>query len=246
MAVEDVSWELFEEQFQERYLSEEFIEHQLNEFNALQQGGRTVPKYEAHFMELLWYALHLNTEKLKVNRFVFGLNGSLCAKVRILMPQTLHDAIQKALIAEEELISGGQTRTPVRLAGQVHLEHSNTRHQRDIFQDIMASRGDPLSLHPDDHCLSSGHLIGDHCIRSSVTCSSNSLGLFSRTDQGSRLVGRHLLLRVPGLLGQRRSVGCVGSHTTSATVLWRGPEHSNQLDPLQWEIWARPIKFMQW
>jgi hypothetical protein len=35
MAVKDVSWELFEERFRERYLSEEFIEHQLNEFNAL-------------------------------------------------------------------------------------------------------------------------------------------------------------------------------------------------------------------
>jgi hypothetical protein len=117
MAVEDVSWELFEERFRERYLSEEFIEHQLNEFNALRQGGRTVPEYEARFMELLRYAPHLNTEKLKVNRFVFGLNGSLRAKVRILMPQTLHDAVQKALIAEEELISGGQTRTPARPAG---------------------------------------------------------------------------------------------------------------------------------
>ena len=74
-----------------------------------------MPKYEACFMELLRYALHLKTEKLKVNRFVFGLNGSLRAKVRILMPQTLYDAIQKALIAEEELISGGQTKTP---AGQ--------------------------------------------------------------------------------------------------------------------------------
>jgi hypothetical protein len=69
MAVEDVSWELFEERFRERYLSEEFIERQLNEFNALRQGGRTVPEYEARFMELLRYALHLNTEKLKVNRF---------------------------------------------------------------------------------------------------------------------------------------------------------------------------------
>jgi hypothetical protein len=118
MAVEDVSWELFEERFRERYLSEEFIERQLNEFNALRQGGRTVPEYEARFMELLRYAPHLNTEKLKVNRFVFGLNDSLRAKVRILMPQTLHDAVQKALIAEEELISGGQTRTPARPAGQ--------------------------------------------------------------------------------------------------------------------------------
>ena len=66
-----------------------------------------MPEYEAYFMELLWYAPHLNTIKLKVNRFVFSLNGGLCAKVRILMPQTLHDTIQKALIAEEELISGG-------------------------------------------------------------------------------------------------------------------------------------------
>jgi hypothetical protein len=99
MAVEDVSWELFEERFRERYLSDEFIERQLNEFNALRQGGRTVPEYEARFMELLRYASHLNTEKLKVNRFVFGLNNSLRAKVRILMPQTLHDAVQKALIA---------------------------------------------------------------------------------------------------------------------------------------------------
>jgi hypothetical protein len=70
-------------------------------------------------LELLRYAPHLNTEKLKVNRFVFGLNGSLRAKVRILMPQTLHDVVQKALIAEEELISGGQSRTPARPAGLV-------------------------------------------------------------------------------------------------------------------------------
>jgi hypothetical protein len=76
-----------------------------------------VPEYKAHFMELLRYAPHLNTEKLKVNRFVFGLNGILHAKVRILMPQTLHDVVQKALIDEEELINGGQTRTPARPAG---------------------------------------------------------------------------------------------------------------------------------
>jgi hypothetical protein len=73
-----------------------------------------VPEYKARFMELLWYALHLNIQKLKVNRFVFSLNDSLRAKFNILMPQTLHDIIQKALIVEEELISGCQTRTPTR------------------------------------------------------------------------------------------------------------------------------------
>jgi hypothetical protein len=35
MVVEDVSWELFEERFRERYLSKEFIESQLNKFNTL-------------------------------------------------------------------------------------------------------------------------------------------------------------------------------------------------------------------
>jgi hypothetical protein len=35
MVIDDVSWELFEEWFQERYLSEEFIERHLNEFDTL-------------------------------------------------------------------------------------------------------------------------------------------------------------------------------------------------------------------
>jgi hypothetical protein len=35
MVVEDASWERFEERFRERCLSEEFIERQHNEFNAL-------------------------------------------------------------------------------------------------------------------------------------------------------------------------------------------------------------------
>jgi hypothetical protein len=138
MVVEDVSWEMFEERFQERYFSEEFIEHQLNEFNALRQGGRTVPEYEARFMELLRYALHLNTEKLKVNRFLFGLNGSLHVKVRILMSQTLHDAVQKALIAEEELIDGGQTRTPARPVGQ---GSSGTPQQQTLARHTSRYRG---------------------------------------------------------------------------------------------------------
>jgi hypothetical protein len=91
MVIEDMSWELFEEWFRERYFFEEFIECQLNEFNALQHGSRTVQEYEARFMELLRCALHMNTEKLKVNKFVFGLNFNIRAKVRILMPQTLQD-----------------------------------------------------------------------------------------------------------------------------------------------------------
>jgi hypothetical protein len=49
MVVDDVSWKLFEEWFQERYISEEFVEHHLNEFDALRQVSRTVIEYEARF-----------------------------------------------------------------------------------------------------------------------------------------------------------------------------------------------------
>jgi hypothetical protein len=83
----------------------------------MRQGIHTVPEYEAKFMEILIYAPHLNTKKLKVNKFMFGLNFNIRAKVRILMPQMLHDAVQKALIVEEELNNGGEGGTPSRQTG---------------------------------------------------------------------------------------------------------------------------------
>jgi len=64
MVIEDVSWELFEEQFWERYFSKEFIECHINEFNAWRQGSRMVPEHEARYMEILTYATHFNNEKL--------------------------------------------------------------------------------------------------------------------------------------------------------------------------------------
>jgi hypothetical protein len=35
MVIDDVSWEMFKEWFQESYLSKEYFEHHLNEFDAL-------------------------------------------------------------------------------------------------------------------------------------------------------------------------------------------------------------------
>ena len=52
-----------------------------------------MPDYEVHFMEFLWYDLHLNTERLKVKKFLFNLNFNMHEKVRILMPKTFHDVI---------------------------------------------------------------------------------------------------------------------------------------------------------
>jgi hypothetical protein len=73
--------------------------------------------YKAYFMELLRYAPHLCTEKMKVNKFVMNLNVSIHVEVRILMPQMIHDAVQKALIAEEEMIIEVQGKTHVKPMG---------------------------------------------------------------------------------------------------------------------------------
>jgi len=89
------------------HLSNKIIERQLNEFNALKQQCRTIIEYEARFMELLRYAPHLNTKKLKVNKFIYGLNFPIRANVCIPMPHTFLEVIQRALIVEEECLSGG-------------------------------------------------------------------------------------------------------------------------------------------
>jgi hypothetical protein len=77
-----------------------------------------VLEYEARFMEIPRYDPNLNTETLKVNKFVFDLNFNIHMNVRILMPQMLHNIVQKTLIAEEELNSGGQSKTPSIPTGQ--------------------------------------------------------------------------------------------------------------------------------
>jgi hypothetical protein len=50
MVVKVVLVEQFKKRFREKKISLKFIEHQLDEFNALRHGGRMVPDYETRFM----------------------------------------------------------------------------------------------------------------------------------------------------------------------------------------------------
>jgi hypothetical protein len=49
----DMSWEWFEGRFQERYVTKEFVEHQLKGLDALRRGSHMVPEYEAPFWSCL-------------------------------------------------------------------------------------------------------------------------------------------------------------------------------------------------
>lgn len=64
-------------------------------------------------MEFLRYANHLNTEALKVNNFLHGLNPIIKEKVHILRPTMLHEVVLQAIIAKEELLGNkGVDKTP--------------------------------------------------------------------------------------------------------------------------------------
>lgn len=93
MDISEVSWEFFEDKFKEYYLPKFFIKGKLNKFNALRWGGISIIQYEARFMDLLWHASHLNTEKLRVNKLVYGMNCNIQEQVRILMLHNSHEVV---------------------------------------------------------------------------------------------------------------------------------------------------------
>jgi hypothetical protein len=160
----------------------------------------------------------LNTEKLKVNKFVFGLNFNIHVKVRILMPQMLHDAVQKALIAEEELTNRGQGRTPARPTGQTTLgvhQHQTPARNTSGYRDML--RGSMFTTPMTDSSVEDSLQRTTHQQQMSPA-TTISLGMFNRTDQDFRLVGQQLLLRGPGVLDRRPDVGHVESHITNETV----------------------------
>jgi hypothetical protein len=67
-----------------------------------------VIEYEAIFMKLLRYAPHLNTDKLQVDKFLYGLNYNIIYKVMTLILHIFHKAFQRAMISIlKELVGSG-------------------------------------------------------------------------------------------------------------------------------------------
>ena len=57
-----ISWELFEERFNMKYLLAYYREQQAGSFHALLQGNMTVEEYESRFMELVKYVPYLDSD----------------------------------------------------------------------------------------------------------------------------------------------------------------------------------------
>jgi hypothetical protein len=63
LTLDTVSWELFEERFQRKYLPAYYEEQQVGAFHALVQGNRTVGEYEIRFMELVKYVSYMDNDQ---------------------------------------------------------------------------------------------------------------------------------------------------------------------------------------
>ncbi|MQL76139.1 hypothetical protein Taro_008521 [Colocasia esculenta] len=74
----EVAWAEFVRLFRAKYISEHVQDRMEQEFLTLTQGSMTVLEYEARFVELSKYALHIvANEQRKVKKFIMGLKPSL-------------------------------------------------------------------------------------------------------------------------------------------------------------------------
>jgi hypothetical protein len=78
-----------------------------------------------------------------------------------------------------------------------------------------------------------------------TSTTTDNLGLFNRTYHDHKMLDKKLLLRGPGAMDRRLDVGHVVSHITNETIQLRRLDRPDHQDPLQLDIWARPIGYMQ-
>ena len=79
----DLTWEIFEERFRERFLSPQFREARADEFHTIWQGNMTVDQYEIRFFELRQYSCYENDDLLLAHHFIRGLKDSIIREVRM-------------------------------------------------------------------------------------------------------------------------------------------------------------------
>jgi hypothetical protein len=106
-----VSWELFEERFQRKYLPAYYEEQQVGAFHALVQGNRTIEEYEIRFMELVKYVSYMDNDQRQAERFIYGLNPKIRAMVRMWKPSSVAEVVENARYAEEHMNLIGGTRS---------------------------------------------------------------------------------------------------------------------------------------
>ena len=92
----DITWELFQQYFKDKYLTEIFYDEKDKEFHDISLGKMTMDDYVTKFTSLLRYVPYLREEKAKVQRFLSSPPTRMRGRIEFVNPQTMDEAIRKA------------------------------------------------------------------------------------------------------------------------------------------------------
>ncbi|XP_016738017.1 uncharacterized protein [Gossypium hirsutum] len=99
---ERITWEFFQEEFQNEYISKRFMDQKRKEFLELNQGRKTVTEYERDFVRLSKYAKEcVSTEAIMSKIFEDGLNEDIRLLVGILELREFAVLMERAHKAEK-------------------------------------------------------------------------------------------------------------------------------------------------
>ncbi|XP_040968587.1 uncharacterized protein [Gossypium hirsutum] len=98
---DQVTWDLFQKEFQKKYIGELYIEEKKQEFLVLKQGNMSVLDYEREFSRLSRYALeYVPTEADSCKRFLRGLRDEIKIQLVSLKITELVDLVERAKMIE--------------------------------------------------------------------------------------------------------------------------------------------------
>ncbi|XP_040950093.1 uncharacterized protein [Gossypium hirsutum] len=101
---DQVTWDLFQKEFQKKYIGELYIEEKKQEFLVLKQGNMSVLDYEREFSRLSRYALeYVPTEADSCKRFLRGLRDEIKIQLVSLRITELVDLVERAKMIEQVL-----------------------------------------------------------------------------------------------------------------------------------------------
>ena len=99
---EKITWELFQEEFRKKYISQRFVDQKRKEFLELKQGKMSVTDYEREFVRLSKCAREcVSTEAIMSKRFEDGLNEDIKLFVAVLELKEFVVLVERACKAEE-------------------------------------------------------------------------------------------------------------------------------------------------
>eukprot|EP00253_Pinus_taeda_P021555 PITA_21555 len=165
-----VTWEMFEEAFRTRYLSEEYKHQQVGTFHEVQQNGRSIKDYEADFYSLVHHVDYMADDRRQAKRFLHGLDPLVQAEVAMWKPTNMatttslaKQVLRKINMKKQMIVDGnsGQEHSTMRLnkPGGSHIDSKEDKalflgllapllnHLQEVVKEFKAKGGRPQNPH---------------------------------------------------------------------------------------------------